>query len=75
MADTKQAPAAAPAAAETKTETKSARPTMPDEAEYQKKLKVAEKEHKEALDQLVSFISSSLATCSSNPFHNWEKRK
>ncbi|KAF4773970.1 nuclear segregation protein [Colletotrichum scovillei] len=52
MADTKQAPAAAPAAAETKTETKSARPTMPDEAEYQKKLKVAEKEHKEALDQL-----------------------
>ncbi|GJC79142.1 uncharacterized protein ColLi_01980 [Colletotrichum liriopes] len=48
MADTKQAPAAA---AETKTETKT-RPTLPDEAEYQKKLKTAEKEHKEALDQL-----------------------
>ncbi|OLN88253.1 hypothetical protein CCHL11_00406 [Colletotrichum chlorophyti] len=46
MADTKQAPAPA----ETKTENK--RPTMPDEAEYQKKLKVAEKELKEAQDKL-----------------------
>ncbi|TQN73902.1 hypothetical protein CSHISOI_01528, partial [Colletotrichum shisoi] len=52
MADTKQVPAAA---ADTKTETKTetkTRPTLPDEAEYQKKLKVAEKEHKDALDQL-----------------------
>ncbi|WYZ45247.1 hypothetical protein EsH8_VIII_000563 [Colletotrichum jinshuiense] len=48
MADTTKAPAAA---AEKPTETKT-RPTMPDEAEYQKKLKVAEKEHKDALDQL-----------------------
>lgn len=50
MAETKKdAPAAAPAAGEEK----KGRPTMPDEAEYQKKLKAAEAEHKKAMDKLV----------------------
>lgn len=45
MAET--APATAPAAEKT------ARPTRPDENEYQKKLVEAEKAHKVAMDRLV----------------------
>lgn len=44
----------APAAAPDAGDDKKGRPVMPDEAEYQKKLKAAEAEHKKAMDKLVS---------------------
>ncbi|KAF5506716.1 Uncharacterized protein CGCS363_v004658 [Colletotrichum siamense] len=62
MADTKQAPAAAAEKAEQKT-----RPAMPDEAEFKKKLNVAEKELKEAEDKLKAIKAKiDLATPNKN---------
>lgn len=61
MADTKQAPAAAAEKAEQKT-----RPAMPDEAEFKKKLNVAEKELKEAEDKLVCKHNLQLTNCCSS---------
>ncbi|KAF9881853.1 nuclear segregation protein [Colletotrichum karsti] len=62
MADTKQAPAAAADKAEQK-----ARPAMPDEAEFKKKVNVAEKELKEAEDKLKAIKAKiDLATPNKN---------
>lgn len=58
MADTKNAPAADSADA------KSGRPTMPDEAAYQKNLKAAEAEHKKSMDKLVRDMPFRLFYCS-----------